>query len=412
MTGLNLLFLPPFSIVARFFLTSVFLGLLGALVALYMAISGNFNLPALVHTYTLGFMTMTMLGALFQMLPVVAGAVIENPLSKATFTHTTFLAGILLFIPGLLLSKDSLLYIGLITISVSLLFTVSLMLSKLLRLKSYTPTSLGMKVALALFLLAFFAGVLLLFASRGLLSFDYTYLLELHLGIMLWGWVALLIASVAFRVIEMFFVTPPYPEGFARRFPFAVAGSIALSALSGFHPATKALIYLLFIYFAILTIIRLVKRRRKIPDPLISFWYLGMAFLIGSSVLYPFTLLSFDLFLIYLYLFGTFAQSVILAMMYRIIPFLIWIHLSNKGVKDAPTMHEVIKPRRIWLNFYLHLACIFAFLLAFAVKHNGFWIIASSFYALSFALLLFNLSSGVLTYLRKAGWEDASPQRL
>ncbi len=409
MRGLNLLFLPPFSIVARFFLTSALFGFLGSLLALHAILSGGFSLPALVHTFTLGFITMTMLGALFQMLPVVAGAIIERPSAKATFTHTTFTLGVLLFILGLRLSKDILLYPGLILISLALLFVAPLMLFKLLKQKGHTPTTRGMKFALGLFLPAFLSGLLLILSQEAPLAPFRSYLVDLHMGLMLWGWVALLVASVAFRVIEMFFVTPPYPTLFSYWFAPLLTLLLILNTFTGFHPWTKLLISLLYISFALLTFTRLVGRRRKVPDPLIGFWYTGMIFLIASAALYPFTSRSPEIFLLFLYLFGTFAQSVIMAMMYRIIPFLVWIHLSNRGVPDAPTMHEVIEPKRIRLNLYLHLLCILSFFLS--LLRGELWKITGLLYTLSFGLLLLNLSSGVLTFLRRAGWRGVSLPR-
>ena len=411
MTGINLLYLPPFSIVARFFLTAAFFGFLGTFLATYMILSDSFSLPAIVHTYTLGFMAMTMLGALFQMLPVVAGAVIEDPLPKATFTHVSFGLGAVLFVLGFLLYNHPVIYVGLLLISAALLFIVPLMLLKLFLLKSYTPTSRGMKFSLTFFLAAFFVGVLLLLTSGGFLPASYGYLLELHMALMLWGWVALLIASVAFQVIEMFFVTSPYPQTFSRNFPILYMAALLLNALLGFPWPAKVLISLLYLSFALLTIMRLRGRRRKVPDPLVSFWYAGMFFLMLSCILYPATGTDHRIFFLFLFAFGTFAQSVIFAMMYRIIPFLVWIHLSNRGIPDAPTMHEVIRPRRIWLNFYLHIFGITIFLPAFALNSKMLWLVTALVYSSSFALLLLNLSSGVLTYLRKASEPGASPQR-
>ncbi len=40
-------------------------------------------------------------------------------------------------------------------------------------------------------------------------SGDFLALRQLHLGLGLLGWIALLILSVSFQVIEMFYVTPP-----------------------------------------------------------------------------------------------------------------------------------------------------------------------------------------------------------
>jgi len=88
--GLSLLQAPPFSVVARFYVSSVLFALLGVVAGFFMLRGEPFNLPAFVHIFTLGFMASVMIGSLFQMLPVVVGAVIEEPLRKAEVTHIVF----------------------------------------------------------------------------------------------------------------------------------------------------------------------------------------------------------------------------------------------------------------------------------------------------------------------------------
>ncbi len=285
------------------------------------------------------------------------------------------------------------------------------MIYKLFKVEAHTPTSGGMRYALSLFLLGLLTGALLLGTLQGLLPFSYRYLLDLHLSFMLFGWVVLLIASVAFQVIEMFFVTPPYPKLFSWGFPPLVSVLLLAGALSGFNPFTKLLLSLSLLSFALVTAFRLRGRRRKIPDPLVSLWYVGMLSLAVSSVLYPLTGEDFRLFLLFLFAFGTFAHSVILAMMYRIIPFLVWIHLSNRGILDAPTMHEVIRPGRVWLNFYLHAMSVLFFLISFFFRAEPLWFLILTLYLSSFATLFLNLSSGLILYLRRASGLGASPRR-
>ncbi len=408
--GLSLLYAPPFSIVARFFLTASLFGLLGAFLGIYMILKGSFNLQALVHTYTLGFMSTTMVGALFQMLPVVAGAVIENPLQKARYTHIFMLSGTLLLVLGFLSSEKPLMLSGLLLLLGGILFITPIMLYKLLRLKSHTPTSSGMRYAIAMFILGTLLGTLLVLSLSGEFSPNYLQLARAHFSVMLFGWVGILIVSVAFQVIEMFFVTEPYPKTYARWFHPITLALIALS-LCGDIWILRLPLSALFIYFALITALRLRQRRRKIPDPLVNLWYTGMLFLVLSMLIFPFSEFGSKSFLTFLLLYGAFVHSVILAMMYRIIPFLVWLHLSNMGVPDAPTMHEVIKPGRVWVQFYLHIASLFVLFIAFFTGFKAVWFLCSLLYALSFAFLSLNLFRGILVYFRRAYPQGASPQR-
>ncbi|HIQ30906.1 MAG TPA: hypothetical protein EYH49_01900 [Aquifex aeolicus] len=380
--GLSISYLPPFPIVAGFFITSAFFGLIGAILALYSSVSGGFVLRELVHTYTLGFLGMVMFGALFQMLPVVAGAIIGRPLLKAALLHASLFVGTLTFVFGSI-------YLGNVLAGGGMGTAAAYMLYKLFTVRAHDPTPYGMRFALFFLLVGTAVGTIGVFAPG-----NYLYVIELHVALMLIGWVLLLIASVSFRVIEMFFVTPPYPKTFGKAFPWLVGVGILLNALSGFHYITKALLSVLALSFAFLTLDRLARRKRKLPDPLVRLWQVGMVSCTISALLYPFN----EVFILFLFFFGTFAQSVVMAMMYRIIPFLVWIHLSNKGIRDAPTMHEVIRPSRTLKHLYLHLLCVVSFLVSFFTDVPALWVGTALLYCFSFGTLFFNISWGVRTY--------------
>ncbi len=398
MTGsLNLLFLPPFSIVARFFATACLFGVFGILLSVYMFLTGKLSLPAIIHTYTLGFAGMTMVGALFQMIPVVAGALIERPLLKATLVHLLLLFGTLLMVFGFA-GVGTLLFGGVVTFAGFGLF-LTFTLPPLLKLKSYTPTSRGMKFVLLNLGIGILMGILLLFGLGERLGLSQAYLLELHLSFMLIGWVTLLVISVAFQVVEMFFVTPPYPSLISRHLPPALTTLLFAKLLFPKALAPDIFIALLTSVFSLVTVRNLMNRRRKIRDPLVYLWYLAMVLLLVSSLLFPVRRQSWDLFILFLFFFGSFAQTVIMAMMYRIIPFLVWLHLTNKGVSKAPTMHEVIGQRVIWLHYSLHIIAIASFLtsLAFGEIVLGTCLLL---YLLSFLLLTANILRGIFIYVK------------
>ncbi|NPA33027.1 MAG: hypothetical protein GXO04_05325 [Aquificae bacterium] len=401
--GLQLLYLPPFSIIARFFISALlFLNLFG-LFLLYQYAKGELNLPASVHLWTLGFMGSTMLGALFQMLPVVAGATIENPLRKAFFVHTALSAGTLLLAFGLYMRTESLSLLGLLILLISLFYIVPLMLFKLLKLwGTLRDAPRGFVFALLSFLIGIILSVFLVLGHFGRLTVPYGKLLELHLSFMLFGWTATLVASVAFQVIEMFFVTPPYPKLISRYLPPFVFSLLLLKFLFPKSFITNAPIGASFFIFSLYTVYLLTKRRRKVSDPLVSLWYVGMFFLAVSCVLYP---LKDELFLPFLVSFGAFVMSVIMSMMYRIIPFLVWMHLSTKGIPNAPAMFDVIHPKKIRLNFYLHLI----FLASLSLLPFGIFLPSLLLLLADSLLWLFNIAGGILVYVK---YERENPSHL
>ncbi|AAC07022.1 hypothetical protein [Aquifex aeolicus] len=390
--GLNLLYLPPFSIIARFFITALIFLNLEFLFLLYQAFNKEFYLTPSVHVFTLGFMASTMIGALFQMLPVVAGAVIEDPLKKATFVHIGLTLGTLFLVYGLY-SFNKVALLGLFFLLISLLYISSLMLYKLLRIKNLRDAPRGFRFALGSFTAGIILATFLVLNLFGFINLNHKYLFDLHMSFMLFGWTATLVASVSFQVIEMFFVTPPYPKFISSYLPKTVFTLLVLKVFLPNFSLIDVFISLIFTIYAFFTIKLLLRRKRKIKDPLISLWYVSMTFLIISCVLFPF---RENLFYLFLISFGMFVLSVIMAMMYRIIPFLVWMHLSTKGVPKAPTMFEVIPQKKMWNNFYLHIISIFS--LIFLIFKLYF--LPPTFFLISSLYFLYNISKGVLVYVK------------
>ena len=391
--GINLLYLPPFSIIARFFITALIFLNLGFLLLLYQSLRGELYLTPTVHVFTLGFMANTMVGALFQMLPVVAGAVIEEPLKKATFVHIGLTSGALLLTYGIYSFSKPFALTGLFLLLSSLFYIASLMLYKLLKIKNLREAPRGFKFALGSFLVGLTLATLLVLNLFGVINLPHGYLFELHMSFMLFGWTATLVASVSFQVIEMFFVTPPYPKFLTSYLPKTVFGLLILKAFFPRFFLIDILISVIFTVYAFFTIKLLLQRKRKIRDPLISLWYVSMAFLIISCILFP---LREKLFYPFLISFGVFVLSVIMAMMYRIIPFLVWMHLSTKGVPKAPTMFEVISQREMWNNFYLHVISVLSLIfLTFKL-----YFIPPILFLISSLYFLYNVSRGVLVYVK------------
>ncbi len=92
LAGLSLEQAPPFSVPMRFFMTAPAFAVAAAAV---WGLAGpeillsrwTPSLLAVVHLVTLGFVTLTMMGAMLQMLPVVAGATVIWPRASSALVH-------------------------------------------------------------------------------------------------------------------------------------------------------------------------------------------------------------------------------------------------------------------------------------------------------------------------------------
>ena len=95
-------------------------------------------------------------------------------------------------------------------------------------------------------------------------------------------------------------------------------------------------------------------------------------------------------------LFSYFALSIVYAMSYKIVPFLVWFHLNAKGYFEAPMMHEVVHPKYARLNLYIFLISFVLFLIAPFV--SIMWKIGSIAFIASFFMLFLAIYRAIKKY--------------
>ncbi|WP_457607358.1 hypothetical protein [Nitratifractor sp.] len=387
-SGLSMDQAPPISVVLRFFLAGALFGVAAGGWLLYrgpeaLDPSASAGL-ILTHLLTLGVMLSFMLGALFQMLPVLAGVSFADPVRMAIRSQWPLIAGILLLLSAFSSGDGALYLLACLFLAVGLLPVAWRMLSRLYRLESHSPSSRGMGFALYNLLLLVGVGIWLALLMGGWsLRGDLLALRQAHLGLGLLGWIALLIASVSFQVIEMFYVAPPYPRLYARWMPFAVTGLLTLEFVAALNapallPWLESLVALILLAHALLTLRRLSQRQRPLADATVWFWRVGMSSLALAMLLVVagnVTTLSSSVQQLLYTFYVTFALSVVFAMSYKIVPFLTWFHLNAQGYFSAPMMHEVIHPRTAMRHLYLHLTTLFVAIVA-ALSTPALWHLA------------------------------------
>jgi len=374
--GLSLDQAPPLFVLFGFFMVASLFGMAGGIViathGATIITDPSVRLP-LIHIFTLGIIASFMIGSLFQMLPVIAGVTLAHPLTKSLLFGIPFVMGTLGLVAvlggygGELLPRAVFWVLGF-----SLMGLVMVMLWGLLRLHHHSPSSRGMTLAVGGFGLTVLMGLGMIGVHGGYFEGGgYGIMRSLHSGFGLGGWIALLIISISFQVIEMFYVTPPYPPLMARTLTGTIFTLLILKiplVLSdeSLHLAIDIPIGLLLIGYGLTTLRRLHQRKRSVNDASLWFWRIGMGSLIvavflgliprgedGAWVSWLFSLF-----------FVTFAVSIVFAMFYKIIPFLTWFHLNAQGYYEAPMMHEVIPPKYAKHHLKLHLFSLITLLIA------------------------------------------------
>lgn len=374
---------PPISAPLRFFLTAPLFALLAGGLLLYSGPELYVSrwtpaALAVTHLMTVGFMLQIMLGALQQLLPVVVGANLRRPLLLAGVVHASITPGALLLAGALLTQQAWLFAAAVICLTVGVGTFVVAVARALHGMANSNPTILGFKLSLLGLTAVALSGLGLASALGLALDLPLTQWADLHLG---WGflaWGGTLIVAVAFVTVPMFQMTPEYPVWFSRSFTRWVLATVVgwtLANLAGWSTLAEILIALAVIGTALacVTTLHLLHRSKRAKrEASHQLWNTAMGSALAACVLWLAARFvpaldqwaGWPLLLGTLLLFGCFT-SVMLAMLYKIVPFLVWLHLQNRHAgAPAPNMKKVLPQLRIDRQMALHWLCCALLLLA------------------------------------------------
>ncbi|MGA9046802.1 hypothetical protein [Sulfuricurvum sp.] len=405
--GLSLDQAPPISVVMRFFLTVPVFGILlccALFVDPYAVITPAHPLSlAAIHLMFLGVITMAMIGALFQMQSVLGGRPIPAAMGNALLIHTFLTIGILSLAGAFAFNAAVLFIVASVFLGSSILYSANLILPLLFGGITH-ETLRGMRLALiALSFTAVLGIVMATSYANGAFSSVHESLRFSHYSLGLIGWIAALIIAVAFQVIEMFYVTPPYSLWCKRNAFRIIAASLVLKMIWLFSSLPFVWVFdlvigALLIGFIVSTLKRLKIRKRRVSDVSIWFWISGMVLFFVSISLYAAFMWSGSEVLqrVSLMAFALFSLAIILGMMGKIVPFLVWFHLNSAGYMDAPIMSNIIPANRVKALFWLFI------LTAIAALLGAFFPDLLSLSTLTggamFTLLLFNHAKALTLY--------------
>lgn len=409
--GLGLGQAPAMGVPFRFFLAApLHLLLAGVLLALNPDALGSRWSPALlasVHLIALGFMSQIMLGALLQLLPVVAGISL-GPLERRSHWPWLWLnGGVILMAGGFFSGQFRLLALGAVLVVLTLLAFIGLALHAVARHKGRGAVLRGIAFALVALLLALGYGLFLVAALNGWAPANrLPPLVDVHATLALGGWLGLLAMAVSFQLTPLFFITGDFPARFQQWAPLVVL--ILLSAWAGAAPWGLGLQGILIglavvaSIYAALFLRLLAKRRRKAPDPAVFHWFIAGACLFLAGPLATMGQGDAAAALLLLGVGVVMPSGTLL----KIVPFLCWLHLQNclsvpgRAPVRLPLMNSFIDGRGPWGQWVLLLFSLAAVLLALqdvagAGRLAGLFLIAG-------ALLQARLFGGA--YLRYREW--------
>jgi hypothetical protein len=416
---------PPISVPYRFFLTAPLFGAVAGLILAWLgpaALESRWSPGALAmtHLIVVDFMLQAMCGSLLQFVAVVAGANIWRPRLVATVVHPLITAGAVFLATAFLLQQQVLFLLAALVFATALGLFLSVMAMALLRTPARGMSIHVLRLALLGLSVTLVLGVILA-STLGLheslqSAWSLHTLINVHVAWGLGGWALMLVIGVSYLVVPMFQMTPAYPVWLMRVVPAGLFLLLCLWSLQLLPDTGEAQAWqsgvvlagmLLAGLFAAATLWLQSRRRRRQTDVTFVFWRGAMLALLGLTASW----LLFEalpqlgshprapLWLGVLALPGVFL-SVIMGMLYKIMPFLNWLHLQRQGgiALPAPNMKQMIPERAMRAQMRLHFAAL-GLLLA-AVLWPALALPAGLAFSVSCLWLEWNLVGAARVYAR------------
>jgi hypothetical protein len=319
----------------------------------------NFLAPgvgALTHLFTLGWITTSIMGALYQFLPVALG----QPVRSIRVAYATLLLygpGLAAFIHGLGTGTPLMMLAGAAVMSVGVLLFIGNMTATLKRAQRRDVTWWALAFA------TFFLGVTLVLGLALTGNLRWGYLgggrlgsIGVHLHVALAGWVLLVIVGVAHRLLPMFLLSHGVSDRFARAAVALIAAGAGTLALLHHAPPLisrwlpSLLIALGTAAFLVQARAYFVTRHRRQLDPAMRLAAGALALLALTLVMAgPVVMRAAPMRIGFAYVTAALLaiSLFVVAHYYRIVPFLVWYHRFGPlaGTRPLPKVNDLYSAR-------------------------------------------------------------------
>lgn len=369
----------------------------------------NTKILAITHMAVLGWASMIVFGALYQLIPVVFETTLySEKLAKFTFWLFGFSVLFLTYAFWIGAFSTLLIYASILTFSALLLFIINVVLSY----KNSKKKNISSKFVIAAI---FWLAITELIGTLIVLNFKYNFFTEIHLHYLkihatigLLGWFLLLIIGIGSILIPMFLISHQLNESKLKKSFLLInigllglvvnwffINSILFDSLFWFAIAIGTLFFFSYVLESY------KKRMRKKLDigmkhTMISMASVFLPMLISLIVLYRFELDSSTLFRVttlygFTIIFG-FITTLILGQTYKTLPFVVWLekYKGLVGKTKTPLPRELYSEKIAAAHFYIYLLFIISMILGFVL--NNIWLIRIGSYAMLLVAILYNIN--------------------
>lgn len=319
----------------------------------------NFLAPrvgALTHLFTLGWITTSIMGALYQFLSVA----LDEPIRSVRLAYATLalhVPGLALFVAGLASVTPVLMLTGAAVLGAGLLLFIGNLTATLARARRRDVTWWALVFATFYLAVTLVLGLALTGNLRwGYLGGGRLAAIGVHLHVALAGWVLLVMIGVGHRLLPMFLLSHGARDHFARASVGLVAAGTGMLAVLHHAPAVVSL-WLPSLLIALGCAAFLAQagsyyatRRRRDLDPgmrlvAASLALLAVALLMAGPVLVKLVPLRVGVAYVVAVLLAI--TLFVAAHYYRIVPFLVWYHRFGPlaGTRPLPRVSDLYSTR-------------------------------------------------------------------
>jgi hypothetical protein len=357
-------FAPPFKLISPFFIIGSLFYLLSVIFLFFFSVENlsmlDTKILSFVHLFLLGFVMMTIFGAMAQLVPVV--------LEVGHFGVELFYAiwpllgiGTIMMAFGFLSYPMLLPFGGVVVLIAMMIFVMEIFLT-IKKVKEFNLVISSILISNIFLFFGIIFGLIMALGYAGMISVDIHTLLKSHVFLVIVGYIIITIMGLSLVLLPMFGLS----HGFSKK-PLKISMTIvSLSVLSVMISSLSGVVFMeyvgytlaalgLFVYFYFIKTIYKTRARKEIDVyakslifayfSLISSLVLGLSYLLSGYE--PLLLTS-----VWMIFFGFFAFT-ITGHMYKIVPFLVWFERFSPlvGKQKVPMLADMLPAKSASAQF-------------------------------------------------------------
>ena len=398
-------FAPPFKLIAPFFIIGAIFYLVSNFMLFGFSVeqftyTSDMSLISWAHIFLLGFVMMTIFGAMAQLIPVV--------LERGHFSVDLYYViwplltiGVLMMAYGFVYNHLTLSFGGMVVLIAMMIFSVEVFLT-IKDVKKFDLVVVSVMVSNIFLIMGIVIGFIMALTFAGFISTDVMLLVKSHIYLLIGGYVFITIMAFSYILIPMFGLA----HGFSTK-PLKLAiflqtvGVILvfISSLSGSNTISKlgyiCSLFSVISYFYLIYTVNQTRARKQndmyIISLLVAFIFFATGLVFGclhvTSANDMYAVLSG--WLIFVGFFG----FMISGHLYKIVPFLVWYERFSPlvGKQKVPMLADMVPTKSA--NFQILFTCIGIILESFAIffQNSNTHMAAASFLAIGALFLFLNL---------------------